>query len=171
MSSYRSDRARRRANKLRTTRIALIVVVLLVIATGGYFIYTKLAQPAATENVAISGNGENMITTASGLKYEDLTVGSGAEAVAGKTVSVHYTGWLENGTKFDSSLDRGEPFQFQLGAGEVIAGWDEGVAGMKVGGKRRLMIPSNLGYGARGAGGVIPPNATLIFEVELLAIK
>ena len=171
MSSLRSDRARRRATKLRTTRIVLIIVFLLVIAVGGYFIYTKLAQPAATENVAILSNGENMITTTSGLKYEDLTVGSGAEAVAGKTVSVHYTGWLENGTKFDSSLDRGEPFMFQLGAGEVIAGWDEGVAGMKVGGKRQLVIPSDLGYGARGAGGVIPPNATLIFEVELLAIQ
>jgi len=171
MSSFRSDRARRRANKLRTTRIAFGAIFLLVLAAGGYIMYSRLAQPAATENVVTQGNGENMITTASGLKYEDLTVGSGAEAIAGKTVSVHYTGWLENGTKFDSSLDRGEPFMFQLGAGEVIAGWDEGVAGMKVGGKRRLVIPSDLGYGARGAGGVIPPNATLIFEVELLAIQ
>jgi FKBP-type peptidyl-prolyl cis-trans isomerase FkpA len=105
------------------------------------------------------------------LKIEDLQVGTGDEAKAGKSVSVHYTGWLENGTKFDSSLDRRQPFSFPLGAGHVIRGWDEGVAGMKVGGKRKLTIPPNLGYGARGAGGVIPPNATLIFEVELLGVK
>lgn len=111
------------------------------------------------------------ITTPSGLKYEDLQVGSGQEAKAGQTVSVHYTGWLTNGKKFDSSLDRKQPFAFPLGAGHVIKGWDEGVAGMKVGGKRKLTIPPELGYGARGAGGVIPPNATLVFEVELLGIK
>jgi FKBP-type peptidyl-prolyl cis-trans isomerase len=111
------------------------------------------------------------VTTASGLKYTDLTLGEGQEARAGQTVTVHYTGWLENGTKFDSSLDRRSPFNFRLGAGEVIRGWDEGVAGMKVGGKRKLTIPADLGYGARGAGGVIPPNATLIFEVELLGTR
>lgn len=110
-------------------------------------------------------------TTPSGLKYTDLETGQGEEARAGKTVDVHYTGWLENGTKFDSSLDRGRPFSFRLGGGQVIRGWDEGVAGMKVGGKRRLTIPADLGYGARGAGGVIPPNATLIFEVELLGVR
>lgn len=116
-----------------------------------------------------------VITTTSGLRYEDIKAGSGAEAVAGKTVDVHYTGWLDEqgkkGKKFDSSVDRGAPFSFPLGAGRVIKGWDEGVAGMKVGGKRTLMIPAKLGYGARGAGGVIPPNADLIFEVELLAVK
>jgi len=106
-----------------------------------------------------------------GLIIEDLNVGEGAEAVAGKQVTVHYTGWLTNGTKFDSSLDRGEPFDFSLGRGQVIRGWDEGVAGMKVGGKRKLTIPPEMGYGARGAGGVIPPNATLVFEVELLAVN
>ena len=110
------------------------------------------------------------ITTASGLQYEDITVGSGATATAGKSVTVHYTGWLTNGSKFDSSKDRNEPFEFNLGASEVIRGWDEGVQGMQVGGVRKLTIPASLGYGARGAGGVIPPNATLVFEVELLGV-
>jgi len=110
------------------------------------------------------------VTTPSGLKYIDLKVGEGEEAKSGQKVTVHYTGWLTNGTKFDSSLDRKQPFSFQLGAGQVIQGWDQGVAGMKVGGKRKLTIPPELGYGARGAGGVIPPNATLVFEVELLGV-
>jgi FKBP-type peptidyl-prolyl cis-trans isomerase FkpA len=110
------------------------------------------------------------LITDSGLKYEDQVVGNGETATSGQTVSVHYTGWLESGNKFDSSKDRGEPFNFPLGEKKVIAGWDEGIVGMKVGGKRRLTIPPHLGYGARGAGGVIPPNATLIFEVELLDI-
>lgn len=109
-------------------------------------------------------------TTESGLMYEDMTEGSGDAATAGKMVSVHYTGWLTDGTKFDSSKDRNDPFMFPLGAGHVIRGWDEGVQGMKVGGVRKLTIPSQLGYGERGAGGVIPPNATLVFEVELLQI-
>jgi len=113
-------------------------------------------------------------TTTSGLQYEDVVAGSGDEAQKGDEVRVHYTGWLyENGAagrKFDSSKDRGEPFEFPLGAGHVIRGWDEGVTGMKVGGTRRLIIPADLGYGARGAGGVIPPNATLLFEVELLGV-
>ena len=109
-------------------------------------------------------------TTESGLIYEELVLGEGAEAAAGQHVSVHYTGWLTDGTKFDSSKDRNDPFGFHLGRGQVIGGWDEGVQGMKVGGKRKLTIPPELGYGARGAGGVIPPNATLVFEVELLAV-
>ena len=109
-------------------------------------------------------------TTASGLVFEELVVGTGNAAASGQKVSVHYTGWLTNGTKFDSSKDRGEPFVFPLGKGHVIKGWDEGVAGMKVGGKRKLTIPPQLGYGARGAGGVIPPNATLTFDVELLKV-
>ncbi len=110
-------------------------------------------------------------TTSSGLTIETLAEGSGDPAEAGHVVTVHYTGWLEDGTKFDSSMDRNSPFQFNLGAGQVIRGWDEGVAGMQPGGKRKLTIPAELGYGAQGAGGVIPPNATLIFEVELLAIN
>jgi FKBP-type peptidyl-prolyl cis-trans isomerase FkpA len=112
-----------------------------------------------------------MITTPSGLQYEDVAPGTGAAAKAGDSVQVHYTGWLTDGTKFDSSHDRRSPFSFKLGGGQVIKGWDEGVAGMQVGGKRKLQIPPQLGYGARGAGGVIPPNAQLIFEVELLAIR
>ncbi|TXH91001.1 MAG: FKBP-type peptidyl-prolyl cis-trans isomerase [Rhodoferax sp.] len=115
-----------------------------------------------------------MNTTPTGLQYEDSTVGEGAVATAGQRVTVHYTGWLynngEQGAKFDSSKDRNDPFVFHLGAGMVIKGWDEGVAGMQVGGKRTLIIPAALGYGARGAGGVIPPNATLKFDVELLAV-
>ena len=110
------------------------------------------------------------VTTASGLQYVDLRMGTGATAQAGQTVSVHYSGWLDNGTPFDSSLERGQPFSFPLGAGRVIKGWEEGVQGMQVGGKRKLIIPSHLGYGARGAGNAIPPHATLIFEVELLAV-
>ena len=112
-----------------------------------------------------------MVTTKSGLNYEELQVGNGDEAKPGDTVEVHYTGWLKNGTKFDSSKDRGRPFSFPLGAGRVIKGWDEGVAGMKVGGKRKLVIPPELGYGTRGAGNSIPPDAQLTFEVELLKIN
>ena len=112
-----------------------------------------------------------MSQAAANLVIEDLTVGSGGVAGPGHKVKVHYTGWLTNGKKFDSSKDRNDPFVFSLGAGEVIRGWDQGVQGMQVGGKRKLTIPPDLGYGARGAGGVIPPNATLVFEVELLDIE
>jgi FKBP-type peptidyl-prolyl cis-trans isomerase FkpA len=127
---------------------------------------------ACSQSAASGGQSSGKETTmADGLKFTDDQVGTGAEALAGKTVSVHYTGWLTDGTKFDSSKDRGQPFSFPLGAGRVIKGWDEGVAGMKVGGKRTLVIPPDLGYGARGAPGAIPPNATLKFEVELLDVK
>ena len=120
-----------------------------------------------TLGVACSG----LTTTPSGLQYKDLTVGSGEPARQGATAVVHYTGWLLDGTKFDSSLDRGTPFEFVIGAGQVIRGWDEGVGSMKVGGKRELVIPANLAYGERGAAGVIPPGSTLKFEVELLGLK
>jgi len=113
----------------------------------------------------------NLTTTQSGLQYHDEVVGSGDVAKAGQQVTVHYTGWLTDGKKFDSSVDRGDPFDFTLGGGQVIKGWDEGVAGMKVGGKRRLVIPADLGYGSRGYPGAIPGGATLVFDVELLSTK
>lgn len=115
--------------------------------------------------------GTTSFAAAQELQITDMVVGTGEVAQAGDTVTVHYTGWLTNGKKFDSSVDRGEPFSFPLGAGRVIRGWDEGVAGMKVGGKRQLIIPPHMGYGSRGAGGVIPPNATLKFDVELLGVN
>lgn len=130
-----------------------------------------LAVLFALPAYATEARAQAMTTTASGLKYADLVVGKGASPARGKQVTVHYTGTLENGTKFDSSLDRRQPFSFVIGVGRVIKGWDEGVMGMKVGGKRKLVIPANLGYGARGAGGVIPPNATLLFDVELLDVQ
>ncbi len=114
---------------------------------------------------------EKPIVTSSGLQYLDLVKGEGREAHVGETASVHYTGWLKDGTKFDSSVDRGQPFSFRLGAGRVIKGWDEGVVGMNIGSKRKLIIPPHLGYGTRGAGRVIPPNATLLFDVELLDLR
>ena len=132
------------------------------------------AKPAA-ERAAADKKESKIVKTPSGLQYEDVKVGTGAEPKAGQTCSVHYTGWLYDngvkGKKFDSSVDRGQPFQFPVGQGRVIRGWDEGVLSMKIGGKRNLIIPPGLGYGSQGAGGVIPPNATLFFEVELLGVK
>jgi peptidylprolyl isomerase len=143
-------------------RFACAVLALAIVAA-----VTPPERSAAATN--------QVIEMPNGLKYTDTKTGDGATAAAGNKVSVHYTGWLYNndakGAKFDSSVDRGQPFQFTLGAHQVIAGWDEGVAGMKVGGKRTLIIPPKLGYGARGAGGVIPPNATLMFDVELLGVQ
>ncbi len=131
----------------------------------------NLADLNHSETRATNLSETNEVTTSSGLKYQVLTPGTGAEARPGQQVTVHYTGWLTNGTKFDSSVDRNDPFRFNLGGRQVIAGWDEGVAGMKVGEKRKLTIPADLGYGSRGAGGVIPPNATLVFDVELLGVN
>jgi peptidylprolyl isomerase len=142
--------------------LAGAAVALALTAAG-----TPLANAVAAE--------AKVIEMPDGLKYTDNKVGDGATATAGNKVSVHYTGWLykdgAKGAKFDSSLDRGQPFDFTLGAHQVIEGWDEGVAGMKVGGERTLIIPPELGYGARGAGGVIPPNATLMFDVQLLKVQ
>jgi len=136
---------------------------------------TKPAAPAMAAAATSDKKESKMTKTPSGLEYEDTVVGTGASPKPAQKCVMHYTGWLyENGAKgkkFDSSLDRGQPFEFQIGLGQVIKGWDEGVATMKVGGKRTLVIPPSIGYGARGAGGVIPPNATLLFEVELLGVK
>ncbi len=129
------------------------------------------SDPGAAGEKKASPMAENMETTPSGLQYTDVKVGTGASPTTGQTAVVHYTGWLVDGKKFDSSKDRGQPFTFAVGRGQVIKGWDEGVATMKVGGTRKLLIPPDLAYGARGAGGVIPPNATLTFEVELLEIR
>lgn len=156
----RSERAQRRAEKVRNQRILLVVIVVIILAVAGYFVYKAMnpAQPAAPAAPAE-------------LQIEDIKKGTGAEAKAGDTVVVHYTGTLLDGTKFDSSLDRGQPFTFVLGNGEVIQGWDQGIVGMQAGGQRKLTIPPDLAYGERGAGGVIPPNASLVFVVELLEIK
>lgn len=144
-----------------------IVLLLLIVAISIPACSQKEAK-TAPEKGAEPQAAAGTVKTASGLSYADLVKGTGAAPISGKNVTVHYTGWLEDGKKFDSSLDRGQPFVFRIGAGEVIPGWDEGVMTMKVGGKRKLVIPSALGYGAAGSGGGIPPNAKLIFEVELL---
>ena len=146
-------------------RSAFLLAMFAFVAAG-LFGQSKTDTSAPTK---VTGDGTK---TADGLQYWDIKVGTGPTATSGHTVKVHYTGWLTSGKKFDSSVDRGEPFMFPLGGHQVIKGWDEGVAGMKVGGKRQLRIPPDLGYGARGAaGGLIPPNATLIFDVELLGVR
>ncbi len=147
-------------------RIATLVVVTAALAIG----CSRPPEPDTGSGKATT-MAENMETTPSGLQYVDVKLGTGASPKQGQTAVVHYTGWLVDGKKFDSSKDRGQPFTFAVGRGQVIKGWDEGVATMKVGGTRKLVIPPDLAYGARGAGGVIPPNATLTFEVELLEVR
>jgi FKBP-type peptidyl-prolyl cis-trans isomerase len=142
-----------------------IILGCLLIATG------LVGVAEADDQAAGKKQAGQAVTTDSGLQYIDLVEGKGRQAELGDQATVHYTGWLANGTKFDSSLDRGQPFSFRVGAGQVIKGWDEGVGTMKVGGKRKLIIPPDLAYGPRGAGTVIPPNATLTFEVELLGLR
>lgn len=152
-------------NRPLTTFVTIAVAFGLLSGTAATF-----ARPTKV-NEQISQVPQGAVTTASGLKYQDLLVGQGAQPRRGQTVSVHYTGWLPNGQKFDSSVDRGQPFEFQLGAGQVIRGWDEGVASMHIGSKRKLIIPPNLAYGDRGVPGAIPPGSTLIFDVELLGVR
>ena len=147
--------------------LLLTFLVALVTACGG----SDSADSSSNSNAEVNMDSNSTVTTASGLQYTDLVVGTGTKASPGATAVVHYTGWLLDGTKFDSSLDRGVPFEFVIGRGRVIKGWDEGVLTMNVGGKRELIIPPNLAYGDQGAGGVIPPGATLKFEVELIELK
>src|SRR3989344_8623695 len=162
-----------------TKNILMYIIVIAVVALGAWMLFRKgsvqnadlFASPSPTPVATVVSSPSTPVNLPSGLVVQDLGVGNGATAKSGDTIAVHYTGWLTTGQKFDSSVDRGEPFVFQLGAGQVIRGWDEGVQGMKVGGKRKLTIPASLGYGSQGAGGIIPPNATLLFEVELLAIR
>jgi FKBP-type peptidyl-prolyl cis-trans isomerase len=149
-------------------RFWLVLVVVVGLSVGVVALSSGTADDAKNKD---KDKDTKVVTTDSGLKYQDLKEGTGDKAKKGDTVAVHYTGWLKDGTKFDSSVDRGEPFEFTLGARMVIKGWDEGVQGMKVGGKRKLIIPPELGYGKKGAGKVIPPDAQLTFDVELLKIK
>lgn len=152
-----------------------VITFAIIYALNNYktpIVQTSTIQTSVANSSEVVQNSDMQNEETPGqMKIEDTVVGTGAEAVSGKSVTVHYTGMLTDGTKFDSSVDRGEPFIFNLGAGEVIQGWDQGVVGMKVGGKRMMLIPPELGYGQAGAGDVIPPNATLIFEVELLDVK
>lgn len=182
--SKRSERARRRAAKQRNQRLLVGGIIVVALVVIGYFAFTAIQNnsragnsgQATTTNSGLqatnsTGSSGQATTTSSGLQIIDEVVGTGQEAKSGDTISVNYTGWLADGTKFDSSYDRNQPFDFVLGAGNVIKGWDEGVVGMKVGGKRKLIIPPDLAYGAGGYPPTIPPNATLTFEVELVAIK
>lgn len=157
---YPAAKAHPPAGRNRQARIIAIIIVLALAASAIAYLITKRAGPGGTE-----------VTTASGLKYTDLVVGTGATPQRGQTVTVHYTGTLASGKKFDSSYDRGTPADFRIGVGAVIKGWDEGLISMKVGGKRKLVIPSNLGYGPQGRPPDIPGNSTLIFDVELLGVK
>ena len=147
-----------------------IIFLSLVVGASGCATASNTTAKSPDASKATASITGGVVSLPGGLKYEDLVVGNGPVAESGMKVSVHYTGWLSDGTKFDSSLDRGEPFKFRLGGGNVIRGWDEGVKGMKVGGKRKLNIPSDLGYGAAGSG-PIPPNAALVFEVALLGVE
>jgi peptidylprolyl isomerase len=188
-AAQREQRRAQRIARRNRQRTILVVIIILIVAIVAFFVvrdYLNRATPATTPTPASANTGSypigtldstpptpsaNAVTTASGLVYEDLQVGDGATVKSGDTVSVNYTGWLEDGTKFDSSIDRGQPSEFTIGVGQVIPGWDEGLQGMKVNGTRLLVIPPELAYGAAGRPPTIPANATLIFEVQLVSIK
>lgn len=163
-------------------KLVIVVLIIMLLGIGMFFQYLGDSESRNNETAQSAADAPKpstlpkidktkLVITSSGLKYQDIKVGTGPKPNKGQTVVVNYTGWLENNTKFDSSLDKGQPLEFKLGVGDVIKGWDEGIASMKPGGKRILVIPSKLGYGASGMGESIPPNATLIFEVELLGVK
>lgn len=157
-----SSRARRRANKIRNQRIILGVIAVIIVALAAFFLFQSLRGP---------DNKPQGVEEAQDLQIEDIEAGDGPIVQNGDNVVVHYTGWLTNGKKFDSSLDRGQPFEFTVGSGSVIQGWEKGLLGMQVGGKRRLIIPPSLAYGDQGVGNIIPSNSTLVFEIELIEIK
>lgn len=156
------------------SKLEIIILIIFLVLVGGFLYFLFNLNSGATNTASVSDYikiEEQKEEPKSELKIETMEQGQGQEVKSGDTIRVHYTGYLEDGTKFDSSVDRGQPFEFQIGMGQVIKGWEQGLIGMKVGEKRKLTIPPELGYGSRGAGGVIPPNATLIFDVELLEIK
>ena len=161
--THQSERAQKRAAKQRNQRLILIIITLLIVTVLIFVIYQNQSGNSTPAN--------EFSTTTSGLQFQDIKIGNGEEAQKGDLVTVHYTGTFEDGNKFDSSVDRNKPFEFALGDGMVIKGWDEGIQGMRVGGTRILKIPPDLAYGPDGYAGVIPPNATLIFEVELIDVN
>ena len=170
--STRSDRARRRAARLRRQRIILGFIILVALGAIGYFAFTALSGRNGAASTATTPAAQSeMVTLPDGLQYQDVVVGTGKAAASGDTIVVDYSGYLADGTEFDSSINRGQPFTFTLGQGQVIKGWDEGIVGMKVEGERKLIIPPALAYGVQGYPPTIPPNATLTFDVKLLAVK
>jgi peptidylprolyl isomerase len=170
-NTFREQRRAARAARVRNRRIVLALILLVFLALIAYLVFQALApETPPVEAPAAAAPAGDYVTTGSGLQYQEVVLGEGDEAVSGSRVQVHYTGRLEDGTQFDTSRDRGQPFEFTLGAGRVIQGWDEGIAGMREGGQRTLIIPSELGYGEAGFPPVIPANATLIFDVELIDV-
>ncbi len=170
-NTFREQRRAARAARIRNRRIVIALIVLVFLGLIAYLVWQALTPETPAVETPVAAPAGEVITTASGLQYQEIVIGDGDEAVPGSRVQVHYTGRLEDGTQFDTSRERGQPFEFTLGAGRVIQGWDEGIAGMREGGQRTLIIPSELGYGESGFPPVIPPNATLIFDVELIEVN